>query len=184
MKRNILLSFTILFFFCIAFTSCLALIGEAITDKNQYGDGPAVQGNVTITGLEAYNGKYITMYGHMNYYNEFSYLIGTTKLTKKAQFGYFVSIKEDTLDGAQITNGSVKIPYYAMSGSETVLSKTYSPPFGFLTVRIYINTEKSIIFRPCFSTENVIATAMIPVGWQDNRNFTLNKSQLVDWNDF
>lgn len=179
MKRNILLiSFNIFFLFCFIYSSC------ELPDTVSYGDGPAVQGNVTITGLDAYNGNYVTMYGHMNYNNKFSHLIGTTKLTKKAQYGFFVVIREDSLNGAQIANGSVKIPYYAMQSNGNVYSNKLDLPFGFLTVRFYINTEKSINFKPSFSTENVISTAMMPVGWQESRDFTLNKSQLTEWFDF
>jgi len=182
-RKRFLISFNIFILFCFVFSSC------ELSDSADYGDSPAVQGNITITGLDAYNGNYVTLYGYMyskgTYYSNYnSILVGTTKLTKKKHYGYVVSISEDSLNGAKIANGSIKIPYYAMNSSGNVDTNKLDLPFGISTVRLYINTEKSIKFKPCFSTENVIATAMMPVGRQESRDFTLDKSQFTEWLDY
>jgi len=185
MKRNsFLISLNIFILFCFVFSSC------ELSDSAGYGDGPTVQGNITITGLDAYNGNYLTLYGNMKYGSTYSVfisytiLIGTTKLTKKKQYVNVVEIREDSLYGAQIANGSFKIPYYTMDSSGNVNTIKTDPPYSFSTVRLYITTEKSMKFKPCLSTENVIATAMMPADWQESRDFTINKSQLTEWFNF
>lgn len=146
---------------------------------------PIVQGNITITGLNEYNGKFVILYGRIGHSMNAYQIFGFMEINGNVEDMIF------SAKGVKISNGTAKIPLHYIREDSSKLENTNDAykiegSFYISSSNILINTKETLNYNYGFSMNDVIASGSIKSGTytMENANTVIGRDNLVDWKDF